>query len=314
MSSSTGGNNQPNTSILNPIYDQVFKLVFGTNLNKDITLGLLNDVYADALKTRIEDITFVKQDPDKSSILDKTIFIDILCKTSDGEQFIVEMQKGHDPDFLKRATLYASRVYSSQMFVSRNGDEDIRISYSDMKKVRFLAISQYTLFPHIDSYFTYGPNIDINTNQVMSDEITYTYIELSKFNKTYEECTTHIDLWTYIFKNIAKTDKGIYDTIVSRQDIFSKTCNALSRGSYDEQTLLTIDKAILDYTSTINNVERRIQKGREEGMAVGREEGAKQKAIEVAENLLRINLLTVEQIADVSRLSVDEVIKIKSKI
>ena len=46
----------------------------------------------------------------------------------------------------------------------------------------------------------------------------------------------------------------------------------------------------------------------------GKEAGAKEKAIENARNLLKMNLGTVEQISSAIGLSVDEVLQIKNKL
>ena len=54
--------------------------------------------------------------------------------------------------------------------------------------------------------------------------------------------------------------------------------------------------------------------GLEEGMAKGVEKGASQKAIEAAENLLRLNLLSVEQIAQVQGIPIEQVLQIKEKL
>ena len=53
---------------------------------------------------------------------------------------------------------------------------------------------------------------------------------------------------------------------------------------------------------------------REAGLAEGREEGARNKAIETARQLLKMDLLTVEQIATATQLSVEEVVKLKQEI
>ena len=54
--------------------------------------------------------------------------------------------------------------------------------------------------------------------------------------------------------------------------------------------------------------------GLEEGRAEGLKEGAKLKAIEATKNLLKMNLLTIEQIAAAEQLSVEEVTKIKDTL
>ena len=44
-------------------------------------------------------------------------------------------------------------------------------------------------------------------------------------------------------------------------------------------------------------IKKGLEIGREEGIEIGREEGAKQKAVETAKNLIKLNILTIEQIA-----------------
>ncbi len=53
-----------------------------------------------------------------------------------------------------------------------------------------------------------------------------------------------------------------------------------------------------------------LKEGRIEGLA----EGAKNKAIETAGNLLKMNLGSVEQIANATQLSIKEVLKIKNEL
>ncbi|MBP5359601.1 MAG: hypothetical protein J6Y69_10540 [Treponema sp.] len=57
--------------------------------------------------------------------------------------------------------------------------------------------------------------------------------------------------------------------------------------------------------------EERFKKNmREEGY----EDGVNDKALEAAENLLRLNLLSVEQIAQVQGIPIEQVLKIKEKL
>ncbi|MBP5357607.1 MAG: hypothetical protein J6Y69_00295 [Treponema sp.] len=61
--------------------------------------------------------------------------------------------------------------------------------------------------------------------------------------------------------------------------------------------------------------EERFKKNmREEGYEDGIVDGKIQKAIEAAENLLRLNLLSVEQIAQVQGIPIEQVLKIKEEL
>ena len=46
----------------------------------------------------------------------------------------------------------------------------------------------------------------------------------------------------------------------------------------------------------------------------GREEGRNEKAVEAAEKLIKMNILTVEQIAEAQGLTVEQVLELKEKV
>ena len=54
--------------------------------------------------------------------------------------------------------------------------------------------------------------------------------------------------------------------------------------------------------------------GLQKGKAAGLIEGANEKAIEAAKNLLKMNILTVEQIAQAEGLSVEDVQKLAQEV
>lgn len=54
--------------------------------------------------------------------------------------------------------------------------------------------------------------------------------------------------------------------------------------------------------------------GLEKGLTQGLEEGAKKKAIEDARNLLKMNVLTIKQIASAINLSVEEVTALRDSL
>ena len=53
---------------------------------------------------------------------------------------------------------------------------------------------------------------------------------------------------------------------------------------------------------------------REEGIAIGEHRGEQKKALEAAKNLLKMNVLTNEQIAQAEGLSIDEVKQLAAEV
>ena len=125
--------------LLDPKNDVAFKRIFGTEKNKDILIHFLNDMLVFKGNHPIEDVTFLKPILDPEIYAKKTSIVDVLCKDTRGNAYIVEMQVAKTRGFEKRAQFYASKAYTSQANV---GDE-----YQNLKEVVFLAIADYVMFP-----------------------------------------------------------------------------------------------------------------------------------------------------------------------
>ena len=60
--------------------------------------------------------------------------------------------------------------------------------------------------------------------------------------------------------------------------------------------------------------ERQRTYDKEEGIEIGREKGRNEKAVEAAEQLIKMNILSAEQIATAVNLPLEQVLEIKEKI
>src|SRR5271155_1493804 len=111
---------------LNPKNDLAFKRIFGTERNKDILIHFLNDIFERSINP-IEEVTFLKPAQEPEIVAQRASAVDLLCKDSDGNRFIVEMQVNSEPGFEKRAQYYAARTYTEQ--------REQGIKYADLKSV-----------------------------------------------------------------------------------------------------------------------------------------------------------------------------------
>ncbi len=118
------------SKFLDPKLDLTFKKIFGTEKNKNILIHFLNDILGFAEVNAIQEVEFLSTIMDPEIASDKQSIIDVLCKDSIGNRFVIEMQLARDKGFEKRAQLYAAKAYSRQ-----SGN------YIDLKKVFFIAIS-----------------------------------------------------------------------------------------------------------------------------------------------------------------------------
>ncbi len=185
-----------------------------------------------------------------------------------------------------------------------------RGGYDKMHPVVCLAIMENTVFPDKKAYLSHHSIRDVDTNMQDIKELSFTFLELSKFHKKFEELNTDEDKWAYFLKRAPTVPPEQFEKILREDSIFSVAYNALVNAAYTEAQL----QEYLRYDQ--KQAEIRIQKaeeralGRAEGLAEGLAEGEKRKSEEVARKAL-CRGMTVEDVADLTGLSVEDVMVLK---
>ena len=323
--------------LLDPKNDWAFKQVFGEEKHKDILLAFLNDVLDEHVLhgNLITDVTFLNVNLDTKIIALRQSIVDVLCRAQDGTYFIVEMQRASDSGFIQRAVEYASRVYLNQRDRSQKTKND-KGGYKKLRPVIFLAIMEETLFPHKKAYLSHHQFRDVVSSEHDIKEMSFSFLELSKFHKEFSELQDGIERWAYFFKNAEHIDPEDLDKVLKEDSALSSAYKALERAAYSSEQLLDYER----YTWKEEEIQTRIddarlageiageEKGRaegiEQGIAQGRaeerakaeEELAKQKAkadaekVEMAQKMLADGL-PIEIISRYSGLSLDEIRALK---
>lgn len=90
---------------VNPMTDYGFKLIFGDEV---VMTAFLNDLLEPV--SPIVSVEFVSQEvlPEVESV--RGVVYDVRCRTSDGHEFIVEMQNRPQTHLPERVVLYLSRA------------------------------------------------------------------------------------------------------------------------------------------------------------------------------------------------------------
>lgn len=88
---------------VNPYTDFGFKLLFGTDMNKELLISFLNALLFK--EETIKDVTYLNSEQLGTQELDRKAVFDVYCENEKGEKFLVEMQKGEQQFFLNSATL-----------------------------------------------------------------------------------------------------------------------------------------------------------------------------------------------------------------
>lgn len=286
----------PLAKYLNPKNDVAFKKIFGTEKNKELLINFLNEVLKNQIDSVIEDVIFLPtaQDPEIASR--KQSIVDVLCKDSTGVQYIIEMQMTGGTGFEERAQYYAAKAYIAQM---QAGDK----LYSQLKKVIFIAIANYNVFPHKKEYKSEHVILDSKTLENDLKMFSFTFINLPKFAKLKKKPKdlTLEEKWYYFLKSAEATVDADLDELVGKDAIIKQAFSALDRFGWSEEELAAYDrevKRMLDEAA----IEDKIRLD-------AKTEGRLEEKLEIAKNLLKKGF-DFQNIGEITGLSEDEIKKL----
>ena len=291
------------TKYLDPKNNVAFLRIFGEAKNSDILIHFINDILEPDNPIETIEILNPIQSPDIAS--KKQSIIDVLCKDSTGNQYIVEMQVYPQQGFEKRAIFYASRTYCRQ---ADKGSSDMG-DYANLKDVYFIAITNDKLFKNKQSYISSHRILDKETGTHDLKGLNFVFIELSKFPKTnIDDLDNMIEQWCYFFRYAPESKaEDIQKIIDSNDGIISKAYGELDRHYWTEDELMQYEQSAKHQADNRSVVLAAEAKGEARGKAKGLEEG---KA-KIARNMLS-NGLDIDTIAKYTGLPKSEIEKIKS--
>ena len=278
---------------IDPLTDFAFKKLFGSEPNKDLLIDFLNGVFRG--RKLIVDLVYNKNEHPGETVNEGSAIFDLTCTGNDGEQFIIEVQRGKQGNFKQRAIFYTSRLVSEQAPKGRRSEW----AY-DVKEVYLIALLEdFSLDTGNDQEFLHDICLsNRETGKVFYEGLGYIFIELIKFVKTEAELDTDLDKWLYVLKNMSSMNKI---PVYLRKPIFEKLFNIAeySNLTKEEKTMYDTslkrkwdNKAVLDYA--VNEAAKEAKQT--EKMEIARE--------------MKKDGISVEQIAKFTKLSIEEIEKL----
>ena len=283
--------------------DFMFKRLFGSVANKDVLIGFLNIILEDH---EIVDIEFIPTEHLGLSKEDRKAVFDISCRCKSGETLIIEVQKGYQEHFRKRAVFYTSYPIHEQgreakeLFIkehqSKDDGEEFKWDFN-LKPITVVAILNFK-FDHVDNWpddryhSSYRLRED-TTGEIMTDVLRYVFLELGRFRKRLWELETKFDKWMYLLchmHEMVEIPQIFQEPEFKRLFILSEI-NNFTADEYKEY-LKSISR-MSDYYNIIDSAEKLAREA-------GREEGIKQ----VARKLLASGMET-SMVAEMTGLSLE---------
>ena len=269
--------------------DVGFKAVFADRNNKDILIGVLNQILPP--EARIEDI---KEYSDREQRRDvpygKKTVLDLVCVDRDDRTFVVEMQASEEDFFFERCVYYASGLYHLEL------SDGVR--YKGLRPVYVVSFLNYRLRHEdeslwdTDHFISHWRFTEKRTGMVADQTISVIFVEMTLFTKTLEECVTEFDRLFYIFKN-SDGFQRIPEWIEEAGGISRRLAEACEVAAFDKEKKLKyeIDKmnewdiqAQKEY-AVRKGLEEGLQKGLREGREEGLEQGREETRLSIARKL-----------------------------
>lgn len=244
--------------------DEVFKLVFGQESTKDVMIEFLNQVITDR---RIIDLEFMDKEMHPTDFRRKRSVYDLLCKTDDGSRVIVEVQRRKQDAFIERTLYYSTFQIAKQV--------EAGASEYDFCPVYVVNILEFTLDQNADNseVRTMFRLYEEKTHTLLTDRVTFIFLELPKFRKSIDELNDDVLEGMYFcLKNmpiLQEQPKAL------KHRVFDKIFEMSELLRMNEETRLKV----LDSMTTERDLQNQFAYARKQGFNEGREEGL-EKGIE----------------------------------
>ena len=265
-----------------------FKRIFGTKPNKDLLIDFLNSLFNG--EQVVKDVTFLNSEHVGDVHTDRKAIFDVYCENEKGEKFIVEMQNAYQTYFKDRSLYYATFPIREQ---AQKGEG---WNYK-LKHVYVVALLNYDMSDPAFSDDTINHDIgllDKQTHRVFNDKLTFKYVEISKFNKRIEELKTNYDKWLFILKNLSRLDR---QPEYLQTAVFNRLFAEAEIAKFTRAELREYEDSLKAYRDIKNSLDS------------AKQEGKKDKAIEIAKNLLEMGM-SIDNIMKATGLSQEEIAKL----
>lgn len=275
---------------INPYTDFGFKMLFGTEMNKELLISFINSLLSG--KEVIRDLTYLNTEHLGTSEADRRAVFDVYCENERGEKILIEMQRGEQQFFKDRSLYYATFPIREQ---GEKGEWDYRL-----KAVYVIGILNFKFDSEDDNYFHHEVQLmDVCTKQVFYDKLTFIYLEMPKFNKSEDELVTMFDKWLFVLRNLSR----LMARPAALQDrIFTRLFEAAEIAKFTKEQYEAYEESLKVYRDWQNTIVTAEQKGMAKGMAEGIAKGRMEQNIANARSM-KLAGLDYEIISQVTGLS-----------
>ena len=228
----------------------------------------------------------------------------------DGEKINIELNNRKSPGIIDRNVVYAAEIHGKQLKYQDN-------DYSEISRTIQINLNNFKCNKNdklVDTYYLRNKDGEVLTEKFRIDYVDLVNAKENRYNKHEEKLARfcraiNAETMTDFKKEIGGImEKNAEDKLIDEVDKYSRDdevialYSAYSREELERNTLLREAKE-----EGLRLAAMEMEKGRAEGIL----QGAKQKSIEIAKNLLAINM-DFSDISKATGLSKEEIISLKN--
>lgn len=259
---------------INPYTDFAFKLLFGTELNKELLISFLNALLHK--EQVIKDVTYLNAEHLGTQERDRRAVFDIYCENEQGEKFLVEMQKGEQAFFKDRSIYYATFPIREQAIKGGSWNYQLKAVYT-------IGILNFVFKDTDPNYFHHEIKlVDLRTKEVFFDKLSFIYLEMPKFNKNENELESMFDKWMFVLRNLSRLMER---PIALQERVFESLFRAAEIANFNKRELIEYEDSLKNYRDWYSVMETAQNKGLAAGMAKGKAEGEKENQLKIARKM-----------------------------
>ena len=267
-----------------------FKRIFGTAINKDLLICFLNSLFNG--RQVVKDVSYLNPEH--------------VGEGENGENFIVEMQNAYQAYFKDRSLFYSTFPIREQ--APKGNDWNFKLNH-----IYTIALLNFNMNEEAFDKEKIRHHVqlcDTATHKIFYDKLEFIYVEIAKFDKSLEELETLYDKWLYALKNLYKLTqrpKELYDKV------FDRLFEEAEIAKFSPKEVREYEASKMAYRDIKNSIDTAKQEGKEEGIAIGKEEGiaiGKEEGIAIGKEEGK-NERNLEIAKDMLAMNIDEATVIK---
>ncbi len=254
--------------VMKPLLDWAFKYLFATEESKPNLIGFLNIMLNP--EAPIVDVQFMNNESLPAAQNLKGCVFDIICKDTNEDRFLIEVQTTQTVNIVDRMIYYTCRL------MDRMGKSGSEWDYKDIKRVYSICLMNFT-FEHEPKLRKDIQLYDIGEHKAFSDKLNIILLQLPCLKaESIDECNANYEFLLYLLRemqNGMKTTEQLKNEVAktnlpqATKELFYKVLDTADVASLSEMDRIRYESDLKNYMDTMSCIEFATVKGEEKGRA-----------------------------------------------